>query len=395
MNKLKQKVGRGQSDINVLKERFGQLQQPSQQVSQPTQQSVQKTQPQTIPPASARTQSAPQSYQQASQPSQQPIQTSFSQQQPYPNQPTPPNPHLLRQASNQTVQNIPQSSPYPDSVTAIAAGQGKNPFEALSQTPSQQQGSVQFVELEGTAGSIINQATIEQSNIPLAQQPLNQQGLPPNMNSQPTTKSNPTTSVTPTGSEAIIEESLEELRSEYDDAKLNSIIIEQVKELIEIDNNLNNKIEDLRTDLKKETEEREKLAKLMDERHKELQELEDSIQKFIALYEVVTNQFNPFIKQSPEAEARMHELTKGKQQEKSVHDSQHFISKTGARVGTLSDLISIITNMNDEEFHHHVTPVKNDFAIWIHDTFKDEDLAQKVSAHKTKEGILKTLTSQS
>jgi len=71
----------------------------------------------------------------------------------------------------------------------------------------------------------------------------------------------------------VVEESLEDLRVQYDDAKINSVIIEQVKELIEIDNNLNTKIEDVRS----EVDERQKQVKVIDAHYKELKDLEESI----------------------------------------------------------------------------------------------------------------------
>jgi hypothetical protein len=88
---------------------------------------------------------------------------------------------------------------------------------------------------------------------------------------------------------------LDEIKENYEDAKLISLVIKQVKELIEIDNNLNKKITEVEVTIKNEVSEREKLAKSLDETKKEIKGLEKNMEKFIALYELVTNQFNPFI----------------------------------------------------------------------------------------------------
>ncbi len=193
---------------------------------------------------------------------------------------------------------------------------------------------------------------------------------------------------------------MEDLKEDYDDAKLNSIIIEQVKELIEIDTNLNNKIEDVRADLKKETQEREKLQKQVETHYSELKELEKSIDKFIALYELVTNQFNPFVKQDdPESKQQMQEMMQdvqakqqGIQPKKGVTQTDfHFVTKTGARVKSLPELIQMLENMEDAEFQHHVTDDKNDFATWIQEALKNQELAQKIQPLKTKQEIVAAL----
>jgi hypothetical protein len=210
----------------------------------------------------------------------------------------------------------------------------------------------------------------------------------------------------PANDASAIEESLEELKEDYDDAKLNSIIIEQVKELIEIDTNLNNKIEDLRVDLKKETEEREKLKKQIEDHHRELSELEKSIDKFIALYELVTNQFNPFVKQGdPETAQKMQGLMNDvrhmhtgtqpqaplPQPQPKLHADIHFVTKTGAQVRSVPELAKLLENMPDDEFSHHVNDHKNDFSAWIHYAVKNDELAKKVAPLRTKQEILAAL----
>lgn len=88
---------------------------------------------------------------------------------------------------------------------------------------------------------------------------------------------------------------LHDVKESYEDARLVNLLIQQVKELIEIDNNLNAKIIETETALKREIEEREKLQKIIDTHYSEQKKLEKNMTKFISLYELVTNKFNPFI----------------------------------------------------------------------------------------------------
>lgn len=94
---------------------------------------------------------------------------------------------------------------------------------------------------------------------------------------------------------------LDDLKNQLDDSKLTSLIIQQVKELIEIDQNLNNKIAQLEEKLLKEIKERERLKQVVEQHYDEFKKNEKNMDKFIALYEVVTNQFNPFVEEKTEA----------------------------------------------------------------------------------------------
>ncbi len=316
------------------------------------------------------------------QPQQQPLQQPQQQSQQLNNQ------FNQQSVNNQSVSNPPVNPQNP--------GAPISPLDALKNLPDADE-EIKVVEVEGPDDEVVNEEVV-------SPQPAPEQD-----------------------SESVIDESLEELKEEYDDTKLDSIIIDQVKELIEIDNNLNNKIEDLRVDLKKEVEEREKLAKRVESHYAELKDLEKSIRKFIALYELITNQYNPFVNQDDEeTRKRMKELTEGlKKKEQAlnkelmkegssgaessnnldnnssvqaVSDSSssedkppHFVTRDGKEIHTLSDLVTVMKEMPQDEFEHHVTPHKNDFAAWLHHSLNRSDLAQKIGPLKSKEEIIRVL----
>jgi len=319
------------SDIDSLKARFSQMQQPAQaqQQAQPVQQPVQQ-----VP---VQQQAQPAQAQQQAQPVQQPVQ-----------------------------QVAPQPTPN------TAQDQGRPPLEALWQMNQAQQSSqqVNVIELEGQQDQLVAQNIVDPQAAASQQVQIPQE-------------------------DEVVEESLVNLKDKYDDAKLNSIIIDQVKELIEIDNNLNSKIEDMKSDLRKEVEERQKLAKINEERYGELKELEKSIEKFIALYEVVTNQFNPFVKQDdPQGQADFNRLVQGAPQKTPTQQqdaSVHFVTGKGQRIRNLAELMSWVAAMPEHDFSKHVGPYKNDFATWIHHGLHMPKLAEVVSKQNDKQAVLQIL----
>lgn len=373
--KLKEKLSgsNDDSDIAALAQRFSQI---NSQTNQGNPQN----------PGVVNQQQAPQMNQPNQQSSQQLLQQ--SQQQPQQQSQQPNNQFNQQPVNNQAVGNPPINPQNP--------GAPISPLDALKNLPDADE-EIKVVEVEGPDDKVVNEGVVSPQPAP-----------------EP-------------DSESVVDESLEELKEEYDDTKLDSIIIDQVKELIEIDNNLNNKIEDLRVDLKKEVEEREKLAKRVESHYAELKDLEKSIRKFIALYELITNQYNPFVNQDDEeTRKRMKELTEGlKKKEQvlnkelmnkdlsssessnsSVNDSSdqavsdssssddkppHFVTRDGKEIHTLSDLVNIMKEMPQDEFEHHVTPHKNDFAAWLHHSLNRSDLAQKIGPLKSKEEIIRVL----
>jgi len=96
------------------------------------------------------------------------------------------------------------------------------------------------------------------------------------------------------------QEIVENVEESFEDARMNNIIMQQLKELIEIDNSLNGKIKDVEKKIGKEMEEKDKLMNEIKMIQTKLQVIEKSMDQFMTLYEVVTNQFNPFVNQNEE-----------------------------------------------------------------------------------------------
>src|SRR5512142_3300142 len=83
-------------------------------------------------------------------------------------------------------------------------------------------------------------------------------------------------------------------------------------------------------------------------------------------------------KSAPASRTRVYNLTREIPQEK------YFILANGRVVKNVAELASILDQLEDHVFSHHVTPDRNDFHNWIKDVFEDIELARKVSGVKDK-----------
>jgi len=63
-----------------------------------------------------------------------------------------------------------------------------------------------------------------------------------------------------------------------------------------------------------------------------------------------------------------------------VAPERYFVLCDGRQVKNYKELADILQTINDDMFSYHVNDTKNDFANWINDVFKEEDLAKKIHA---------------
>ena len=67
-----------------------------------------------------------------------------------------------------------------------------------------------------------------------------------------------------------------------------------------------------------------------------------------------------------------------------VNPENYFRVANGTIIKSLKELDMAIENMGDETFKCHVSNVRNDFANWIRDVMKDEQLANDLLQVKDK-----------
>jgi hypothetical protein len=69
---------------------------------------------------------------------------------------------------------------------------------------------------------------------------------------------------------------------------------------------------------------------------------------------------------------------------KPVQEKNEFILANGKKIKDVRELAFALTDMADEIFWHHVNSAKNDFASWVADIYKDEELANSLKSVKDK-----------
>ena len=78
-------------------------------------------------------------------------------------------------------------------------------------------------------------------------------------------------------------------------------------------------------------------------------------------------------KQPVASRVRIYNLTREVPREK------YFILANGQPVKNVAELASILDQLEDHVFNHHVRPDRNDFHNWVRDVFEDVDLARKIA----------------
>lgn len=85
-------------------------------------------------------------------------------------------------------------------------------------------------------------------------------------------------------------------------------------------------------------------------------------------------------------------ITKTITKPKETVDPQHFfILKNGRPIKNLHELVRTLKSIDEDTFKHHVNEHRNDFANWLKDILKKEQLAERIRNKKAKEELLKIL----
>jgi hypothetical protein len=58
---------------------------------------------------------------------------------------------------------------------------------------------------------------------------------------------------------------------------------------------------------------------------------------------------------------------------------KRFFCHDGCISENLQQLADCLSNMSNDSYRHHVTPLKNDFSNWIRDVFGDDKLANDLT----------------
>jgi hypothetical protein len=72
-------------------------------------------------------------------------------------------------------------------------------------------------------------------------------------------------------------------------------------------------------------------------------------------------------------------------------DGEAFILKGGRRLHSINQISSALKTITPTEFQHHVNMHRNDFASWVSDVFKENELAGRMRKAKNKEEMIKVI----
>ncbi len=86
-------------------------------------------------------------------------------------------------------------------------------------------------------------------------------------------------------------------------------------------------------------------------------------------------------KTKPSSRQRVYNLTR------EVPEYQYFVLANGKPVKHVAELASILDQLEDHVFHHHVSADKNDFHNWVKDVFEDIELARKMAGASDKKHL--------
>lgn len=81
-------------------------------------------------------------------------------------------------------------------------------------------------------------------------------------------------------------------------------------------------------------------------------------------------------------------MIRKKQQLINASDPDCFWINNGDVVRNLKQFAKSLESMSNEQFGHHVTKNKNDFAKWIKEILKDSECANAISKVRTRKTIL-------
>jgi hypothetical protein len=87
-------------------------------------------------------------------------------------------------------------------------------------------------------------------------------------------------------------------------------------------------------------------------------------------------------------------LTQASTQAKLEHkapEGHEFVLADGTKVASLQDLHRIAHRMPEWLFLHHVTPTRNDFAIWVRHVLNDQDRAARIESARTRSDLVNAL----
>jgi hypothetical protein len=74
-----------------------------------------------------------------------------------------------------------------------------------------------------------------------------------------------------------------------------------------------------------------------------------------------------------------------------IHPAKYFVLQNGQYLKSFRDLVTAVDKMDDSMFEYHVTGDRHDFANWVKDVLKQEQLASRMKTARVKKELLAIL----
>lgn len=75
-------------------------------------------------------------------------------------------------------------------------------------------------------------------------------------------------------------------------------------------------------------------------------------------------------------------------------EHKKFFTVHGKKATTLADLKTILVEMSESEFGHHVSGNKNDYAVWVRDILHKDSLANRLEKVSNKDDFIHLVTDE-
>lgn len=69
-----------------------------------------------------------------------------------------------------------------------------------------------------------------------------------------------------------------------------------------------------------------------------------------------------------------------------MEEREYFWLRSGGRISSINELASAVPTLSEEDFSHHVERV-NDFACWVRNVFREEQLADRLENCQSREDL--------
>ena len=166
-----------------------------------------------------------------------------------------------------------------------------------------------------------------------------------------------------------------------------NLLLEQIKELITITNGLNSKLKSHQVRLDSFDSSIQEIKRKSQDFDERMVAFEKNMEKFIGLYEVVTNQYNPFVETNKAFlnDEQSHE----KEVEKEIKPK--ILEIEGNKILHLDDLSDALIFVSDDDFDEKIKSREEEIFTWLEDVIKNPGLKEELSSLKTRKEWIKAI----